>query len=217
MTKKCEWVECLQGTPEWKVARLGKVTASRIDDVFKKGRTGEEFGKVAKSYALQLIAEALTGRAADEIKAKPLEWGNKQEPAARTIYSLREGVPIDEVGFATSLEIPQLGCSSDGLIGEEGTLEIKCPYNTTVHLTNLITGKVPKEYNYQIQTQLLVMQLDYACFVSFDPRCPSDLRMMTRLVQRDDKMIESIQERVGAFLEMRAEMAKQIQECVKRG
>lgn len=208
--KKCKWVECLQGTDEWRKARLGKVTASKIDDVFKKGRTGESFGKVAEQYALELIAEDLTGKPADEIKAKPLEWGNKNEPGARATYALRSGAVCDEVGFATSLENIHLGCSADGLIGDEGTLEIKCPWNTTVHLKNLRAGEVPKEYMYQIQTQLLVMQLDFADFVSYDPRCPAKYRMMTKRVNRDEKMIEAIRERVDLFLGLKTTMRQMI-------
>lgn len=213
---KCKWVECLQGTKEWRDARLGKVTASRIDDVFKKGRTGEEFGKVAQTYAMELIAEELTGKPGDEIKAKPLEWGNKNEPAARATYTLRTGVPINEVGFATSIQYPDLGCSSDGLIGEDGSLEIKCPWNTVNHLRNLMTGEVPKEYMFQIQTQLLVMQLDYADFISYDPRCPEELRMMTKRVKADPKIQEGIIERAGKFIVLMADIRNQIEEGAKK-
>ena len=91
-------IECLQGSPEWFAARLGKVSASRISDVVAKTKTGYSASRA--NYAAQLIAERLTGTAAESYSNAAMQWGTEQEPNARNLYELMTDCSVVHVGNA---------------------------------------------------------------------------------------------------------------------
>ena len=209
---KCNFVTCEQGTEEWYNARLGKVTASRFKDVMTNGR-GSAASKTAESYMMQLIAESLTQNVVNEFSTPATKWGTDNEPAARSLYEWRTGVPIEEVGFATIADCDKVGASTDGLIGDEMCVEIKCPYNSVNHLRTIETG-VPKVYEWQIQGQLWVLDRTFCEFISYDPRMPESYRMVTFEVERDEDMIDMLRDRVGRFVEVMLSRFRQIEDRV---
>jgi putative phage-type endonuclease len=211
----CIFVPCEQGSPEWKEARLGKVTASKFSDVMTNGKCGQP-SETAKSYMMDLIAESLTGIASDDIKANALEWGKRHEAEARAAYSWLTGYAIDQVGFAIHGSMPFVGASSDGLIEDRGGIELKCPYNSTVHLKTLLTQKIPKDYIPQVQGGLWVLERDWMDFTSYDPRMPETHRLAIVRAYRDEKYISELQERVEAFLGEMATLTEQIAEAAKK-
>ena len=212
---RCVWIDCVQGTDEWHFARLGMVTASRFADVMTRGTHGEPFGKVARKYALEIVAERMTGKQAFEIKAAPLKWGNDNEPSARAEFCFHHGVKVDRVGFAKSNKNDMIGCSVDGLVGEDANLEIKCPYNSTVHLETIMRGTMPKEYDWQVQGQLDVLQRDHTFFASYDPRMPALCKMLTVKVERDESKIEQLNNKLNLFIALIHELEDTIKEKKK--
>ena len=136
-----------QRTTEWFQARLGKVTASRVADVIAKTKTG--YSASRENYMAQLVVERLTNTQAESFTNAAMQWGTDQEPFARAAYELKMGVMVDETGLVDHPTIPMAGASPDGLVGEDGLVEIKCP-NTATHIDTLLTQTVPAKYNTQM-------------------------------------------------------------------
>ena len=141
----------VQGSPEWFAARLGKVTASKVSDVVAKTKSG--WGASRANYMAALIAERLTQTPADSFSNAAMQWGTEQEPLARVAYEFFTGRDVEQVGFVDHPSIPMTGASPDGLVGEDGLVEIKCP-NTATHIDTLLDGKVPGKYVIQMQWQM---------------------------------------------------------------
>lgn len=188
----------MQGTKEWFDARIGKVTGSRFADVLS-GRL--KMTKACESYMMELCAERLTGRATPEFSSKPTEWGKANEAEARQMYVINSGEVLKEVMFIDHPLLPWVGCSPDALVGFDGILEIKCPYNTTNHLQTILNGKVPDEYEAQVHGNMWVTGRKWCDYVSFDPRVKDvGLSFFVLRVERDDNYIEDIAEAVQRFL-----------------
>lgn len=186
-----------QGTDEWRVARLGKVTASRISDVVARTKTG--WGASRANLMAELVAERLTGTAAEGYSNAAMQWGTEKEPEARALYALLINTPVKEVGFIEHPTIPMSGASPDGYVGDVGLVEIKCP-NTATHIDTLLGGSVPAKYIGQMQWQLSCTGRRWCDFISFDPRMPDTMAMFIKRVDRDDAMIAHLETAVSEFL-----------------
>ena len=195
---------------DWKEERLGIFTASKISDLLVTERGGKGFGKSAMTYINAVLAELLTGEQAPEVTTKPIEWGNEWEPVAMAEY--RKRFPDKEVVyfgkenprlFSLAPEYP-CGSSPDGLIYDERVIEIKCPYNSSVHIENL--GLTPetfrderKEYFAQIQLNMICTGTNKAHFVSFDPRMIDDeLKLSLIEMPKDDDFCKNMINRIEA-------------------
>lgn len=181
-----------QGTPEWFALRLGIPTASRFKDVMAKGE-----GKTRTSYLYQLAAEVLTGQSEEKFSNDYMEWGTLNEPHARAAYEFILGESVEQVAIITS-ESPMAGYSPDGLIGNNGALEIKCP-KTTTHIETVIAGKMPKIHEPQVQGGLLVSEREWIDFVSYDPRIKSESSFFSVRIYRDDAYIKTLSEELDRF------------------
>ena len=189
--------EIIQGSDEWKALRLGKVTASRVADVVAKTKSGYSASRA--NYAAQLIAERLTGTPAESYTNAAMQHGTETEPEARDAYCFYQGVTVEEVAFVSHPNIGQAGCSPDGLVGEDGLVEIKCP-QTATHLETLLGQAVPAKYETQIQFQMACTGRKWCDFVSYDPRMPEQMRLFIRRVPRDDKRISELENEIAGFL-----------------
>lgn len=196
-------VNCVQGTPEWHAARAGKVTASGVVNVLAKIKSGEAAAR--RDYRVQLVTEILTGEATEPgFQSKEMQWGNEQEPFARALYELTRDVMVDQVGFVLHDTITLAGCSPDGLVGEDGLVEIKCPKSAT-HLGYILANVVPTDYQAQMLWQMAVTRRAWCDFVSYDPRMPEHLQLFVIRFHRDEARIEAMTAEVLAFLaEVRA-------------
>jgi putative phage-type endonuclease len=185
-----------QRTPEWFAKRLGKVTASRIADLMAKTKTGP--GASRANYLAQLVTERLTGTPTEGFQSPAMTWGIEQEAAARAAYSARTGVLVDEVDFVDHPTM-QAGASPDGLVGEDGLIEIKCP-NTSTMLEYLEDRTIPTKYRLQMQWQLAVTGRDWCDFVAFDPRLPEHLQLLVIREPRNTDLVVEITHEVNRFL-----------------
>lgn len=186
-----------QRTAEWFQARLGKVTASRVADVIAKTKTG--YSASRENYMAQLVVERLTNTQAESFTNAAMQWGTDQEPFARAAYELKMGVMVDETGLVDHPTIPMAGASPDGLVGEDGLVEIKCP-NTATHIDTLLTQTVPAKYITQMQFQMACTGRQWCDFVSFDPRMPQKAQIFIKRVLRDDLFIKEIESEIKKFL-----------------
>jgi len=190
-------IECVQGSPEWHAARVGRVTASRASDVVSRIKTG--WGASRANYLAELIAERLTGAAAEGYTNAAMQWGTDKEPEARTVYEFLCDEPVVLVGFVEHPTIAAAGCSPDGLVGDGGMLEIKCP-STSTHIDTLLGEAVPSKYITQMQFQMACTGRKWCDFVSYDPRLPESMRLFVKRVHRDDAAIATLNAEVTTFL-----------------
>lgn len=210
--------ELVQGTKEWYAARCGKITASCFGKLAGSGRSGGGFTQTAITYMTQVMAERITGVPQDEIQSKYLDHGNKHEPTARQLYQwhLSARQELRQVGFVDHPTIPFCGGSPDCLVGEDGLLEIKCPYTVHTHLANIENdGTSDRDYLWQMQGNLWITGRKWCDFVSFHPYVPEPLRFHVVRYERDEDVIEEIEERVTRALEQIAIRAKKIEQRVR--
>lgn len=187
----------IQGTDEWRRARLGKVTASRVADVISRTKTG--WGASRKNYMAELIAERLTGIPAEGFTNAAMQWGTDTEPQARLAYEFFRDEEVTQVAFVPHPSIIMAGASPDGLVGADGLLELKCP-NTATHIETLLSGNIPEKYVPQMLWQMACTGRAWCDFASFDPRMPERMRLFIKRLNRDDDRIKELESLVCGFL-----------------
>jgi putative phage-type endonuclease len=186
-----------QGSPEWFALRVGKVTASRMADLMAKTKTG--FGASRANYMAELVAERLTGQPAERFTNSAMNWGTETEPQARAAYAFFRDMNVTETGFFNHPKIAMSGASPDGLVGDDGLLELKCP-NTATHIESLLSGAVAEKYILQMLWQMACTGRKWCDFASFDPRLPPKLQLFVKRIPRDEKRIAELEDAVRAFL-----------------
>jgi putative phage-type endonuclease len=186
-----------QGSEEWFTIRIGKVTASRVADIIAKTKTG--YSASRDNYMAQLVCERLTGQKGESFTNAAMQHGTDTEPLARAAYEALRDVLVDEVGFVPHPSIIMAGASPDGLVSEDGLLEIKCP-NTATHIETLLSQSVPGKYFTQMQFQLACTGRQWCDFVSFDNRLPDELQLFVKRVPRDNEFIKQMEDEVVKFL-----------------
>jgi len=186
-----------QGSEAWFAQRLGKVTASRVSDIIAKTKTGVSASRV--NYLAQLVAERLTGQTAETFKSGAMQHGTETEPQARMAYEAETGLMVTEVAMIQHGTIEMAGASPDGLVGDDGLVEIKCP-NTSTHIATLMADKAPSQYIPQMQWQMACTGRAWCDFVSFDPRMPEDMQLFIKRVPRDNALIAEYEAEVIKFL-----------------
>jgi putative phage-type endonuclease len=192
-------IPCKQGSAEWLQNRLARVTASRVKDVMdflKKGGSSDK----RRKYMAEIIAETLTGIATEHYVSPYMQWGIETEREARAAYEIESGNIVDQTGLFVHDSIPRFAASPDGLIGDDGLFEAKCP-QTTTHLGWLKAGGVPEEHLPQVWAQLACTGRQWCDWVSFDPRLPEPLQLIIQRVHRDELKIDEVEASVLAFLE----------------
>jgi len=186
-----------QGTPEWFAQRCGKATASRISDIVSKTKTGYSASRA--NYMAQLVVERMTQTVGESYSNVAMEWGTENEPFARAAYEIKTGNTVDQVGSIDHPTIPMSSASPDGLIGNWGCLEIKCP-NTSTHIETLLGAEPVKKYYDQMQWQMACTNRSWCDFVSFDPRMPAHLQLFVKRIERNDVYIAELESEVIQFL-----------------
>lgn len=189
-----------QQTPEWLQMRTGMVTASRVADVIAKRQKGIGELKCRADYRTEIITEILTGRSAEHYVTPAMEFGIENEPLGRAAYEMRLDREIQDGGFHIHDRIPRFGASPDGLINDDGLVEIKCP-TTATHVEWIVAGVTPEEYQPQMLAEMACTGRLWCDFVSFDPRLPKKLQLFVRRFLRDDERIAAMETEVLKFLE----------------
>lgn len=176
-------IEHEQGSVEWLMSRLGCPSGSGFSKLITS--TGKASTQ-ADAYINELIAEAVIG---DVTPNEPNEWmqrGTELEPVARAFYEFENNCTVTEVGFCMH-DTLKCGVSPDGLVGDAGGLEIKCPKPST-HVKYLRRGALPSEYKAQVMGCLWITEREWWDFVSYHPQLPN---LVVR-VQRDEDFINAL-------------------------
>lgn len=193
-----------QYSHEWYQLRLGKFTSSEIFKLMVNPKTkANDYSESTLTYIMDKVSEILTGMSKEFIN-EATSWGVQSEHLARTWYSKIEVVEVVECGSFQHTSLPWLG-SPDGLVGEDGMIEIKCPYNTSIHLENcFITSqdefKIKRKEHYaQIQSNLLLADREWCDYVSFDSRINTDMGFFRlRIYANEEYQMEMIERVVKA-------------------
>ena len=199
-----------QGSGAWLAERIGQCTASRFADAMDFLKKGCEGAKRA-AYRMELVIERLTGNAAEHYVNDYMMWGTEQEPVARMAYEAYTGAMVTECGFRHHPSVPMCGGSVDGLVGDDGIIEIKCPATGT-HIKTLLGAEC--EHMPQIQGYLWITGRQWCDFVSYDPRLPSDLQLYVQRIARDEAYIAELAGRVTGFLAEVAEMESRLRAMI---
>ena len=191
---------------EWKLARLGKITASRISDMLALGK-----GTSRANYIAELAASRLSGKPhRNDFTSTAILHGVEFEPMARIKYELRNGVMVEGDGkqFTNHPSIKMAGCSCDGLVGDEGLFEAKCP-NTKTYLEYYLSGEIPRQYRLQMTWQLACTRRLWCDFVAFDPDMPEEYGFLQIRFTPTQEEIEKMEFEVIKFdLEVEALIQK---------
>ena len=185
---------CKQGSGEWFRARLGKPTASRFSEIVTS--TGKaSTAQARQNYLCELVAERLCQSITQRFETSAMERGTALEPQGRDWYTLDTGNKVETVGFVMD-DSEAWGCSPDGLVADDGGLEIKCPLRTTM-VKHLLADEKPKDYAVQIQGGLWVTQRKWWDLVLY-----TDDRGLPNKVIRyepDAAMHDAFEEHIRAF------------------
>jgi putative phage-type endonuclease len=186
-----------QGTDEWHELRRGKVTASRVADILAKTKTGASASR--NNYLIELALQRVTKTIEPSYTNSAMEWGTQTEPQARVAYEVATHNFVDQVAFVDHPTIEWFGCSPDGLVGDDGLIEIKCP-NSATHWEYYKSKEPPKKYWIQMQAQMAVTGRKWCDFVSFDPRMPERSQLLVVNVPRDSEFILFMEAEIKQFL-----------------
>lgn len=179
-----------QGTAAWHRLRLGIPTASNFSKILTKG--GKPSTQ-AERYMRELLAEHFIGEPANSGASAFMERGTAMEKSARAWYEHTRDVDVKQVGFITR-DDGMAGASPDGLVGEDGMLELKVP-SAAVHIAYLLGG-FDGEYWTQAQGQLYIAERKWVDLVAYNPVLPPAIER----IERDEDYIELLDAAVKAFV-----------------
>ena len=148
-----------QRSPEWFEAKRGKLGASHAQAIGNQG-------KGLETYIIELMAEYFSNAEKESYTNEHIERGNELEAQARSIYEFETGNEVSEVGFVEYDDY--VGCSPDGLVGDDGLIEIKCP-SDKVYFQYMLDNKVDVGYYWQMQMQMLVTGRIWVDYVVYNP------------------------------------------------
>lgn len=185
-----------QGTAEWMAEKCGNVGASRVADVMAKIKTGEAAAR--RNYRAEIVCELLTGKVQESYCSPDMQRGTDLEPLARAAYEISRNVMVEQSGFILHPTVSRSGASPDGLVGEDGLCEIKCPKAAT-HIDYILDGVVPSQYQPQMLWQMACTRRKWCDFVSYHPELPEELQLFVVRFLRDDKRIAELEDAVTQF------------------
>lgn len=201
-----------QGSVEWLMERVGHCTASRFKDVQDFTKAGKP-GAKRTAYLWELVIERITGGPVQHYDSVAMQHGAMNEPLARMAYESATGLMVMESGFRKHPGVASVGGSPDGLVDDDGGIEIKCPYNTANHLTCFLNG-IPEEHVPQMQGLMWITGRAWWDFVSFDPRLEGPLGLYVKRLDADPEYIANLDREVRKFLAEVSELHGKILEAV---
>lgn len=191
-------IELVQGSAEWHAARCGSLGASCVHEVVARLKSGD-FGASRANRMAALIVERLTNIPEETYQSWEMREGKEREPDARLAYEFYAGVTVTQVGLVRHPRMAGSHASPDGLVGDDGLTEIKCP-QPAEHLRILLSGAIKAEYVTQMQWQLACTGRAWCDFCSYNPRFPEAMRLFVQRVPRDPTRIEELEALVSGFL-----------------
>ena len=189
-----------QRTEDWYNIRKGKMTASNAETIIANG-------KGLETYIYNLMAEYYSSAEKESYINADMQRGIDLEPEARLEFEFYTDLDVQEVGFIEYNDF--IGVSPDGLIGDDGLIEIKCP-NDSIYFKLLLSNNIKPEYIAQMQMQMYVTDRQYCYFVSYNPNFEKSLYI--KKINRDEEMIDKLKK----GLERGTQLIKEIKENFRK-
>lgn len=221
----------IQRTPEWYSARLGKFTASSFADLMAK--PADKTSKWSKSSLNCIEKKAMElyfGKYNERPDNDATRWGHRHESDALIEFESRTGYKTLDAGFIVHKDLPDVGATPDAYVREDldngnpKTIQVKCPYNSKNHsdyferMNNFRDLKrIKSQYYYQVQGEIWVSDAEYGYFASFDPRARDEQKMRFFKVDRDNQVIDLIEEKVKESIELRNEILDDLRTGKRNG
>lgn len=183
---------CVQGSDEWNRLRIGSIGGSSISKVMSKGE-----GKTRKSLMLNMVGEMLSGQKPDSFVSGPMRDGLLYEDEARNLYSFITGNEVEEIGCIT--EGPHKHTSPDGLIGEDGMVEIKTVIPSTF-VEYKLSMKTPTDYRRQMLWGLHIAQRKWCDYVVYSPTIKNTMSLIVQRQERDEIEIAAMDKEADEFI-----------------
>lgn len=177
-----------QNSDEWFALRRGKFTASTFKDLFMGENT-----QGYKDAIYKVAFERLTNTSPESFTNEYMQRGNELEPEARAWYEFEKNVEVIKAGFFEYND--WIGASPDGLVGDSGLIEIKCPKFSTM-MDYLIKKELPKTYFHQVHGQLLVTDRQWCDFLAYHPSLPKFVLRVERDKKIDDEILDKLFEAI---------------------
>lgn len=187
----------IQRSEEWLAARCGSLGASAVHEAVARTKTG--WGASRANRMAALVIERLTGVPQETYQNAAMLHGIEYEEEARAAYSLNAGAVVQEVGLIRHPTLAGTHASPDGLIGEDGTLEIKCP-QPAAHLATLLGEAIPERYIIQMQWQMRCAGRQWCDFASYSPNFPDGMRLFVHRIKFDHAVVTKLEAEVAEFL-----------------
>ena len=192
-----------QYTPEWFVERQGAFSGSSVWKLMTDPRSkSEQISATAETHIIEKVWEALSGQTISGVDNFATAWGNEHEPIAKKWYTKLTGIEVKEAPLCYKPELEGFVGSPDGYLGEDGIIEVKCPFNGGNHLKHCMISsdeyfkKEHKDYYWQCQSYMYLTDRKYTKFVSFDPRINSDFGLFIYHLNRNEEDINAMVERI---------------------
>lgn len=196
---KFKFIDVEQNTDEWFQLRAKKITSSKLGCIM--ANYPKTFGLPAKKYAVNIAIEQITGKAiSSNYTNEHMQRGHEQEPIARMIYENENFCEVANGGFFDSEFI---GCSPDGLVGNDGIIEIKSVISS-VHFDNVKRGTFDPAYKWQLIGNLKFSNREWMDFVSYCEQFPIDKQLYKYQLKKNDynNEFDMIDARIEDFLKV---------------
>lgn len=195
-----------QGSQEWFDIRVGKLTSSSIVHVVKtrqrktrKEDSEDEPLKARVNLRRELAVERITKKPIDHFVSRWMQEGKEKEDLARAAYECRKDVQTRKIGFALRTDLEWVGASPDGLCGEDGLVEFKCPKPDT-HFEYLLLECIPEAYIPQMMWQMACTGREWCDFVSYHEDFPEPIDLIIHRLHRDHNAIAVMEAQAAVFL-----------------
>jgi hypothetical protein len=196
-----ELADLEQGSDAWLEARRGMVTASVVGKLITANTVRPANNDWSRALTAQLVAERITGHIDPIFVSDDMLRGQNDEPIARDLYA-EHYAPVRESGMLIRDDWGfRIGYSPDGLVGDDGLIEIKSR-RPKKQLTTILSDQVPVENMAQLQCGLLVSGRDWIDYVSYS----GGMSLWVKRVYPDDRWFEAIVNAVRIFEDTAAEM-----------
>ena len=184
-----------QGSDAWLHIKSGKFGGTTAGTFTVKGKSADGIGAGLRSLIYRKAAQTVTGPDLDGFTSKAMQRGNDLEPFARKRYEMENFVDVAQIGYIQRGEY--FGVSPDGLVGEDGAIEIKClegPAWVEWYVDGQTVDCIPKDYYNQMQWLMFITGREWCDYVVFNPDfAPLDYTQIR--VERDDSVISTFAEK----------------------
>ena len=191
-------IDLIQGSEAWLYARAGSIGASQIADALAKTKTG--WGASRANIHARMVTERITGKPVETFVSGAMMRGTELEPEARNAYSFLSGNDVSEIGIVPHPRIAKSHCSPDGLIGDDGLVELKC-CGAPRHI-EILTGSPPEDrYIKQCFWQMACTGRKWCDLAYYNPDFPIEMQLHVTRIERDDDVIAELEGGIKAFLD----------------